>query len=97
MNVQDLGTLRLVTARQLAVGDLLTATNLVVVGVPDNLSRATGFVDIETMTPRGMRVPQKFGANARVNVVRDYHDPTNNPYYWALEAERERQEDARDA
>lgn len=82
-----------VTARQLQVGDMLTATDLVVIGVPENLQRANSVVTLDCLTQRGGQVEQRYAPNAVVNVVRGYDDPTNNPYWWALEAQRERQQD----
>jgi hypothetical protein len=94
--IHDHGRLVRITARQLRVEDAITRTGVVVIGVPAGLTRAPAdqTVAIDCLTPRGEKVSLPFRPNEVVHVVRDWFDPTNNPYWWAMEARKEREEDA---
>lgn len=92
--IADHGNLVRITARQLRVEDAITRTGVVVIGVPNGLSRATETVSITCLTPRGDEVTLPFRPNEVVHVVRDWFDPTSNPYWWAMEARKEREDDA---
>lgn len=96
MRLEEQGTLTRVTARQLRVEDAITRTGVVVIAVPDGLTRAPAgdTVVVTCLTARGDEVQLPFRPNETVHVVREWQDPTNNPYWWALEARKERDEDA---
>lgn len=83
------------TARQLKVADSV-ATCEVVVSVQPSTDRRTVTVELLSTLTVGKRRTVVFPANTvLLDVVRDYDDEINNPYFWALEAEAEAQEDAR--
>ncbi len=82
-----------ITARQLKEYDTFDQNYGVVSAV---LDRSTNMMKVELISSAGNRSKLEIGPNTVLHVLRDdEQDPLNNPYWWGMEAERDRLEDLR--
>ncbi len=87
------------TARQVEEYDVIgQAGRGAIFGVLSVFRTTEDTFRISTISARGIRGEVEYRGNDKLEVLRPSEgevDETNNPYWWGMEAERERAEDAR--